>query len=117
VPSLSLVVIRVSDLERSRRFYEALGLQLRHERHAGGPEHFSAELAGVTFEIYPRGNRAATIGTRIGFRVESLNETVAAVQQAGGAVLTQAENSDWGYRAVVSDPDGHRIELVELIRA
>jgi lactoylglutathione lyase len=113
VPSLNLVVIRVADLERAHRFYQALGLQLKRERHNSGPEHFSADLDGITFEIYPLGDQIATTGTRLGFRVISLDDAIAAIQQAGGKVKSPATNSEWGYRSVVSDPDGHRIEIVQ----
>ena len=44
VVELSLVVLRCADLERTRRFYEALGLTLMPEQHGSGPRHYSARL-------------------------------------------------------------------------
>jgi catechol-2,3-dioxygenase len=43
---INLIVIRVSDIDRSAAFYRALGLVLVKERHGTGPEHYSADLKG-----------------------------------------------------------------------
>lgn len=111
---LNLVVIRVDDLEASRRFYSAIGLRLAEERHGSGPPHYSADLDGVVVEFYPRSaNLDRTSPTRLGFSVQDVDEVVAACQNAGGRVITPAKDSPWGRRAVVEDPDGHKIELVE----
>jgi lactoylglutathione lyase len=113
-PSLSLVVIRSADLERSRRFYDALGLPLSLEKHGSGPEHLAAELDGVVFEIYPL-NDSPTTGARIGFRVTSIEAAISAAKQFGAAVASPPKQGPWGMRAVVVDPDGHRVELTERI--
>ncbi len=110
---LNLVVLRSSDLERSGRFYAALGVRLRPERHGSGPEHLAGQAGGADFEIYPQGDAGATTGTRVGFRVASVAAAVAAAVAAGGAVVSPAREGPWGLRAVLADPDGHRVELVE----
>jgi predicted enzyme related to lactoylglutathione lyase len=114
--SLNLVVIRVSDLEATQRFYEALGLHFAHERHGNGAEHLATELGGVVFEVYPRGNSPVTTGVRLGFRVASVTAIVAAVQQFGAEVVTPPTEGPWGLRAVVVDPEGHRVELIQVTR-
>jgi catechol 2,3-dioxygenase-like lactoylglutathione lyase family enzyme len=105
------VVIRVADLERAQRFYEALGLRFARERHGSGPEHLAAELGAVVFEVYPRGNGSPTSGVRLGFRVASVAAAVAAVQSLGAEIAVPPAESPWGLRAVVVDPDGHRVEV------
>jgi predicted enzyme related to lactoylglutathione lyase len=112
--ALSLVVIRASDLERSQRFYEALGLSFTRERHGSGPEHLAAEMASVVFEVYPRGNGPVTHGVRLGFRVSSVAAALAAAQQLGAEVVSPPADSPWGLRAVLADPDGHRVEINQL---
>jgi catechol 2,3-dioxygenase-like lactoylglutathione lyase family enzyme len=110
VTALSLVVLRVTDMERSAAFYSRLGLRFSRHRHGSGPEHLATELAGTAFELYPlTPDGPSTLGTRIGFRVESL----AALADCPGAIITPAKDSEWGRRAVVADPDGHRVELLE----
>lgn len=112
--ALNLVVLRSSDMERAADFYGCLGLRFTRHRHGKGPEHFAAETAGGVFEIYPFApGGASTLGTRIGFRVASLDEAISALRDFPQAVISPAGDSPWGRRAVVADPDGHRVELVE----
>jgi len=107
-------VLRSSDTARAVAFYSKLGLKFTQHRHGNGPEHFAAELPGGVFELYPLApDGAATFGTRIGFRVPSVDATLAALSDYPSAVVTPAKDSEWGRRAVVTDPDGHRVELLQ----
>jgi predicted enzyme related to lactoylglutathione lyase len=113
-PKLSLLVIRSSDIERAAAAYRVLGLDLAKERHGSGPEHYACVLGDCVFEIYPRrGNADTSSVIRLGFRVASVEETVAMWKDHGCKVVTEAQESEWGMRAVLEDPDGHRIELTE----
>lgn len=112
--TLNLVVLRSPDIARAAAFYSRLGLEFRQHRHGSGPEHFAAELpSGGVFELYPVADGASTLGTRIGFRVPSVDQAVAALSDYPGAVVSAPRDSEWGRRAVVADPDGHRVELVQ----
>lgn len=113
-PRLNLVVVRASDLERSQRFYELLGLQFTNHQHGGGPEHLCAELGGqVVFEIYPADPDAVQENTvRLGFTVSDVNALLDEIKESGYAVQAEASQTPWGYRAVVLDPDNNRVELV-----
>jgi hypothetical protein len=110
---LNLVVLRSADLERAARFYAALGLRLERERHGSGPEHLAAAAGGAVFEVYPRGDAGATSGARVGFQVPSVAAAVSAAVAAGGSVVAPPREGRWGLRAVVADPDGHSVELLE----
>lgn len=115
VVELNLVVLRSADMERAAQFYQVLGLEFTQHQHGKGPEHYAAELGPLVFEIYPLpadGN--STTGTRIGFRVASVDEAVAALELAGGRIVSPAKDSPWGRRAVLDDLDGHRVELTEV---
>jgi catechol 2,3-dioxygenase-like lactoylglutathione lyase family enzyme len=113
-PVLNLVVIRAADPERSAAFYRLLGLSFSKHRHGTGLEHFASEGGPVVFEIYPRGDGASTSAMRLGFRVPSLEAAVATLLAAETPVVTPPARTEWGYRAVVLDPDGHKVELLEL---
>lgn len=111
----NLIVIRSYDLDRAAIFYTALGLTLVRHAHGNGPNHLAHEANGQVFEIYPLDkDQIATTGTRIGFSVPSVDATYAAAIAAGGQSVSAPRKSPWGRRAVVSDPDGHRVELTEL---
>ena len=112
--ALHLIVLRSLDLRQSVAFYSALGLNFTKHRHGTGPEHFSAELHGTVFELYPQAPDApSTLGTRIGFRVSSIEATLTALRDYPNAVISPPRDSEWGPRAVLTDPDGHRIELLQ----
>jgi catechol 2,3-dioxygenase-like lactoylglutathione lyase family enzyme len=110
---LNLIVIRVADVAASRRFYETVGLRFSSERHGDGPEHLAADFGGVIFEIYPRGQSQLTSGLRLGFRVSSVATTVSSLEQIGAKIVSRPAGSQSGLRAVVIDPDGNRVEIVE----
>jgi predicted enzyme related to lactoylglutathione lyase len=84
------------------------------EQHGGGPEHLANDVGGMVFEIYPQGDLPSTSSIRLGFRVTSLAATLAAVATVAGEVIAPARESPWGIRAIVVDPDGHRVELLEV---
>ncbi len=90
------------------------GLEFTKHAHGSGPEHYSSDSQGIVFEIYPLPDAASsTTTTRIGFKVESLDDLLARVTQMGGKIISPAKDSPWGRRAVILDPIGHKVELVE----
>jgi lactoylglutathione lyase len=111
--SLNLVVIQSADLERSARFYAALGIRLAPERHGTGPEHLAGRVGGVVLELYPSDGVGSAAIVRLGFCVPSLAAVLTELSEAGGLLVSPPKESPWGLRAVVADPDSHRIELVE----
>jgi lactoylglutathione lyase len=101
-------------MARAVEFYSLLGLRFTQHRHGNGPEHFAAELGSSVFELYPLApNVASTLGTRIGFRIPSLEAVIAALGDYPAAVHSPPKMSPWGLRAVVADPDGHLVELIQ----
>lgn len=67
----------------------------------------------VDFEIYPLCEGIGNSVVRLGFTVESVDTVVEAARQAGAAILSSPASGPWGYRAVLGDPDGRRVELVQ----
>lgn len=100
---LNLVVLRSVDIDRAAQFYQGLGLEFTKHRHGKGPEHCAAEMEGLVFEIYPRSaDGESSAGTRIGFRVAPVEEAVAALEKAGGKLMSPPKDSPWGRRALLS---------------
>lgn len=111
---LNLVVIRAEDIDRAAAFYRLLGLEFQKHRHGSGPEHYASEEGGTVFEIYPRQKQAeGSAGTRIGFRVPSVDALIAGLEEAGARIVSPPKDSPWGRRAVIDDLDGHCVELTE----
>ena len=118
---LSVVTLGVADLDRSRRFYEALGWQ-RGNRHA---EVVFFQLNGVVLSLWSRQALAADAnlsddGARFGGIVLAYNardraeveSVLAEAERAGGRVLKAAGDAFWGgYYGHFADPDGHVWEV------
>jgi catechol 2,3-dioxygenase-like lactoylglutathione lyase family enzyme len=114
-PQLNLVVLRSANLERAAEFYRQMGLLFTRRAHGSGPEHYTSTVNGIVFEIYPMsGKSVATIGTRIGFKIDSVDAIVPLLEKIGAVVLTVPSDSEWGRRAVVKDLDGHIVELITV---
>lgn len=111
-PRCNLTVIRSNDLDQAAMFYGELGLELIKHRHGRGPEHLAHESGGHVFEVYPLADgQTPTSSVRIGFSVRSVDESFAKLVAIGGQATTPPQDSEWGRRAVVTDFDGHRVEL------
>jgi lactoylglutathione lyase len=92
-----------------------LGLNFEKHQHGNGLEHFASNLGQTTFEIYPQtAKMGTTTGARLGFQVLDVDSLVIKLQQENVTVITKPSASKWGRRAVVVDPDGHRVELIQL---
>lgn len=110
---LSLLVLKTSQVERLRDFYQALGFSFQEEKHGNGPIHFSATIQDTVLEIYPlpKSMQQADTTTRLGFRIAKLHETIQHIEEQGGQIISVPKQTEWGYTAIVKDPDGRSVEL------
>lgn len=107
-------MLRVADLECAANFYRLLGLEFVKHAHGSGPEHYACEMPGFVLELYPAtAEQPVSASTRLGFSVAEVDDLVAKLAAAGSKTLSAPRDSEWGRRAVVIDPDGHRVELLE----
>ncbi len=113
-PRVNLVVLRVADIDRAAAFYGLLGFEFTKHAHGTGPQHYASDADGFVFELYPApAEQGVSSSTRIGFAVADVDDAAAKLGSFSGArLVTAPKDSEWGRRAVVADPDGHRIELV-----
>jgi lactoylglutathione lyase len=112
---LSLLVLKTNQVEQVRDFYQGLGLAFQEEKHGNGPIHFSASIQDTVVEIYPlpKAVQQADTTTRLGFRIENLNATIQKLKEKGGKVVSEAQETQYGYAAIVKDPDGRSVELTQ----
>lgn len=105
VISVDLLVLRCIDIERSRAFYELIGITFVREQHGTGPEHSVAVLGDVTIELYPASStRPPEAGLRIGLKVEDVDAVVKSLVAAGH------QKRDGGGSSFL-DPDGRIVVL------
>lgn len=111
----NLLTICSTDIDRAVVFYQALGLRFSRHAHGAGPEHYCSEDAGVIFEIYPlQPGKTPTVDTRLGFAVDSVDSVADRLSAIGAHVVSGPRESPWGRRAVLTDFDGHRVELTAV---
>jgi lactoylglutathione lyase len=112
---LNLIVIKTNNLEEVKSQYSALGLDFVFHNHGTGPFHYSTNLDGTIFEIYPlpKSSEVADSTTRLGFKVEKLNDLIPKLKELGWKVFSEPKAGEWGIRAVIQDIDQRKVELVE----
>lgn len=107
--ALDAVTIPVPDLEAGLRFYrDRLGHKLRWRNDAIGQ-------AGLAL---PDSNTEIVLATQLDYApnwlVKSADEAAAAIQAAGGQIEVEAFDIPVGRVAVVADPFGNALVLVDL---
>lgn len=110
---INLLVLRVADINRSAAFFASLGLIFKKEQHGNGPEHLSAVVGETLLEVYPAEGGVTTKAVRLGFSVAAIKPVIDAMISTGGEIFSPPKQTTWGLRAIVVDPDGHKIELLE----
>jgi uncharacterized protein len=114
---LSIITLGVSDLARSREFYERLGWR-RSMAKAEGIVFFQA--GGMALALYPRQELAKDAnvsadghgfsGITLAYNArsrEQVDAVLAEVQRAGAKILKPAQEAFWGgYSGYFADPDG-----------
>jgi len=110
---INLLVIRTSEPKALSTFYERLGMVFQYRQHGNGPMHYSAEFGGLVFEIYPllKSQKTADSSLRLGFDVDNLDELILKLEGAQVEIIQNPTQTDWGYIAIIKDPDGRKIEL------
>jgi lactoylglutathione lyase len=117
-PPLTLIVLRTSHIKASLLFYQTLGFTFTEERHGTGPVHYSTETGSVVLEIYPgeeaeRFNWKASGATMLGFNVRGLDGILSGLENTNAEFIANAKETPRGRRAMVVDPDGRLVELLE----
>jgi catechol 2,3-dioxygenase-like lactoylglutathione lyase family enzyme len=120
-PRVSLITIGVADLERSRRFYEALGWRSNSKPEEGV---VFFQSGGMVLALWSREELAADScvedgggwgGVTIANNLPSPADVDAFIERARGAgarIGREPAPTSWGgYSAIFIDPDGHPWEV------
>ena len=106
------LVLKTRQVDRLLAFYQTLGIEFTEELHAQGPRHFAGRVGEVVIEIYALKDEG-TVDTspRFGFSVGKLAEVIQALEAIDTLIVKRPTQTEWGYQAVVKDPDGRSVEL------
>ena len=112
---LNLLVLKTDRLKALKNQYEALGLHFEYHQHGKGPFHYSAMINDLVVEIYPLSSSEAHKfeQMRLGFAVSDLASLIEQISTTNWEIITKPKYTSWGYRAVVQDIDGRKVELIE----
>ena len=107
-----LLVIRTSDPEKLKEFYNQIGMNFDYHKHGNSPFHYSAAINGIVIEIYPlaKNQIEADPHLRLGFEIDNFDEIIELLR-AQGLLLSEPSKTDYGTIAITKDPDGKKIEL------
>ena len=123
-PKLSLITLGVTDLDRSRHFYEALGWAPQDWTPESKVVFF--ELNGVMLSLFGREDLAEDIGVNAtrspGFSsitlahnepsIVDVDRAFSEFISAGATAVKTPQATAWGgYSGYVADPDGHLWEV------
>ena len=106
---LNQITIPVSDIARSRSFYERLGFRLLVDS-----PHYSRFLApegDTTFSLQAEAGVIAP-GAVLYLECDDVDAAVSELKRQGFAFETEPEDMGWLWReAILRDPDGHKIKI------
>ena len=110
---MRLLVIRTPDMTRLANFYSLLGLTFDYHKHDKSPYHYSAALGSTTLEIYAlaKGQPGADKHLRLGFAVDNFETIIKLLKEKDTEFLSEPAQTDYGFVAIIKDPDGRKIEL------
>jgi predicted enzyme related to lactoylglutathione lyase len=114
IGKLELVMVVVSDMERSLRFYrDVLGLGVEHE----SPHWSQLDAGTISIGLHPGAEERPAPDespVQLAFYVEDAEQAVGELRSAGAEVAQEpVEEPFGGYLAVIRDPDGHAIQLLQ----
>jgi predicted enzyme related to lactoylglutathione lyase len=110
---IRLLVIRTIEMAQLADFYALLGLTFEYHKHGKSPWHFSAPAGHTILEIYPlaKGQTEADKELRLGFALDDFDNTIIIMKEKGVEFVSEPMQTDYGFMAIIKDPDGRRIEL------
>jgi uncharacterized protein len=121
-PAISLVTLGVSDIARSRAFYQAFGWELSK---ASNDHVCFFKMNGTALALWSRdelaedalqspegtGFRGIALAQNLGSKA-AVNQALKDAEAAGGTIVKPAQDAFWGgYTGYFSDPDGHLWEV------
>ncbi|WP_160148481.1 VOC family protein [[Leptolyngbya] sp. PCC 7376] len=98
--NLSYVVLYVSDLQQSFKFYRDLGFGLTAEQHGNGPPHYSFSVGDLLIELYPAKDK----------KVSQFRLGIALGNSSPLLQLLDINNEK-----IVRDPDGNVLHFTKIL--
>jgi lactoylglutathione lyase len=110
---IRLLVLRTGDTKKLADFYSLFGLNFDYHKHGNAPFHYATAIGKTILEIYPlaKGQIDADQHLRLGFSVNNFDQIVLSLKELQVPFLLEPTQTDFGFMAIVADPDKRKIEL------
>jgi lactoylglutathione lyase len=110
---IRLIVLRTADIKKLTDFYSLFGLTFDYHKHGNSPFHYSASIGQTILEIYPlaKSQTEADKSLRLGFGIDNFNQTILTLKELQVPFSLEPTQTDFGFMAIISDPDERKIEL------
>lgn len=126
ITALGHLALYVSDMKRSEDFYSrVLGFpkvfELKDDKGNPWINYYKVGSSQFVELFHPRGEESATLKPTVGFShvcfvVDDIKRTEAEILKQGGTMDRPIKlGVDGNYQAWVRDPDGNRVELMQLM--
>lgn len=113
IGKLSTVILIVKDMDRSVAFYsDVVGLKV--EMHT--PYWSSLSAGNISLGLHPeteKAKAAPAMGCTFGFEVTDIQQTVQDLKAKGARMQLEPKHEDFGWLAIVADPDGYPVQLAQ----
>ena len=110
---IRLLVLRSNDPKKLADFYSLFGLTFDLHKHGNSPFHYSASIGQTILEIYPlaKNQTEPDKNLRLGFGIDNFDQTVLTLKELQVPFSLEPTQTEFGFMAVISDPDERKIEL------
>jgi predicted enzyme related to lactoylglutathione lyase len=111
IAEIAFVGVPVTDIKRSRAFYEET-LELKTTLVSSGGNWIEYDIGAGTFAIgaYPQW-KPSTDGTMVAFEVDDLDGEIARLKSRGVTFANEVFDTPVCRCAIISDPDGNNIMI------
>lgn len=111
---LGLIMVVVSDMERSVAFYrDVVGLKLLFKQNNWS----QFDAGNIILGLHPIGEEVsvgATTGCTFGIYVTDMQKAVAEIKRRGGLLAVEPRREPFGLWALLKDPDGYNVQIIQM---
>ena len=108
------VILLVSDMEKSIRFYrDTLGIPIKIKSKAW-TEFFNKDTVLALHPAKKKSRMKTGSGMLVGFEVSDLDSTVKKLKEKKVKFFKKPKEEPFGKHAIIEDPDGHLVSIAEI---
>lgn len=111
---LGLIMMVVSDMERSVAFYrDVVGLKLLFKQNNWS----QFDAGNIILGLHPIGDEVKvgpTTGCTFGIYVNDMQKAVGEIKRRGGTLAVEPRREPFGLWALLKDPDGYNVQIIQM---